>query len=133
MTFDDGTMKYLETQSLDILLFDDNAPMTGIERGGQSSGAGQDIEDMIGVCKIPLKDLSKGYGINGDFDILGQHGEPRGTATVKITVVDTSASTLENMERAQRDVEGLQKMSYTPQWESDIIKRIARKLGRLSI
>ena len=38
MVFDDGTLKYLETQSLDVILFDDNAPMTGIERGGQASG-----------------------------------------------------------------------------------------------
>jgi len=38
MVFDDGTMKYLETQSLDVILFDDAAPMTGIERGGQASG-----------------------------------------------------------------------------------------------
>lgn len=34
MTFDDETMKYLESQPLTIVVFDDNAPMTGIERGG---------------------------------------------------------------------------------------------------
>lgn len=55
MDFDDGAMKYLESQKLDIVLFDDNAPMTGIERGGQSSGAmGDEVDDLIGTCAIPL-------------------------------------------------------------------------------
>ena len=34
MQFDDGSLRYLETQTLDIVFFDDNAPLTGIERGG---------------------------------------------------------------------------------------------------
>ena len=97
MNFDDGTMKYLESQPLTIVVFDDNAPMTGIERGGQSSGAGgDDVDDLIGTCRISLADLAKGIGINGDFDIRGLHNESRGKMTVKITVVDPAASTAGN-------------------------------------
>ena len=33
MRFDDGTMKYLEEQYLEIMFIDDNAPAPGIEAG----------------------------------------------------------------------------------------------------
>ena len=101
MDFDDGAMKYLESQKLNIVLFDDNAPMTGIERGGQSSGAmGDEVDDLIGTCAIPLADLAKGISINGDFDVRGLQNESRGKMTVKISVVNPAASTTASRAKA---------------------------------
>ena len=134
MQFDDGTMKYLETQTLDIVLFDDNAPVTGIERGGQSTGlSGQEVDDMIGICKLPLVDLAKGVGINGDFAVKGLQGEPRGKVTVKISVVDPGASSATKQSQAQADIQATQKQAFNSGWEKDVVMRVARKLGRLSI
>jgi hypothetical protein len=43
---------------------------------------------MIGKCQIKLKDLASGKTIDGDFPIIGQRGEERGKASVKITIVE---------------------------------------------
>ena len=134
MDFDDGAMKYLESQKLNIVLFDDNAPMTGIERGGQSSGAmGDEVDDLIGTCAIPLADLAKGIAINGDFDVRGLENESRGKMTVKISVVNPTNSTAAGRAKASKDVKRTQSLSYTTAWEMDIVRRIATKLGRLSV
>ena len=53
--------------------------------------------------------------------------------TVKITIVDPSASTAANRAQAQKDIQNAQKQSYTASWERDIVRRIAAKLGRLAI
>lgn len=53
--------------------------------------------------------------------------------TVKITIVDPSASTASNRAQAQKDIQNAQKQSYTASWEKDIVRRIAAKLGRLAI
>ena len=34
MDFDEGALKYFQTQTLDIILFDNDAPLTGIEAAG---------------------------------------------------------------------------------------------------
>lgn len=80
VTFNDGLMNYLETSSLEIYLVDDDAPVSGIERGGQSNQAPQtQCEDLIGVARVPLQALAKGSGsINGKFDVKGQQGEKNG-------------------------------------------------------
>lgn len=48
VTFDARAVEYLESQYLEVILFDDNAPIVG---QGNSNGQG---EDMIGICKVPL-------------------------------------------------------------------------------
>jgi len=88
---------------------------------------------MIGICKVPLADLAKGIGISGDFEVRGRLGELRGKVTVKISVTDTSASAGPGAAKAQRDDLEAEKGSYGGNWEKDIIARIARKLGRLSM
>ena len=72
------------------MFFDDNAPLTGIERGGQSSAAGGEVDDMIGIAKVPLSDLAKGSSINSDIAIKSLKGDNRGKVTIKITVTDTT-------------------------------------------
>lgn len=104
MEFDDGAMKYLESQALNIVIFDDNAPMTGIEKGGQAAGPGTEVDDLIGTARVPLADLAKGIGINEDFDVRGLHNEKRGKMTVKISITDPSKSTKAKTAEARKDI-----------------------------
>ena len=133
MLFDDGAMTYLETQPLEIYFIDDNAPFNGLERGGQSAGDAGKLNDMIGKCSIPLKDLTKGIGINGDFDIKGQSGDRVGKVTIRISIVDPAATTAKRAAEAAKDIKAQEKAAFNDGWEQDIIMRIARKLARLSI
>jgi hypothetical protein len=85
MTLDDETINYLNTQDLQIVFIDDEAPITGIARGGQAAGDG--VDDLIGIARVSLADITKGVGIDGEFDIRGPDGDSRGKAQIKITVV----------------------------------------------
>lgn len=58
VTFDSRAINYFESESLEIILFDDNAPIAG---QGADSVAG---DDMIGICKVPLKSLIAGCSIH---------------------------------------------------------------------
>ena len=69
LDFDAGAQRYFETQSLDIILFDNDAPLTGIEAAGAVGN--ENIDDMIGIARVKLHDLAKGQGIAGDFDVVG--------------------------------------------------------------
>lgn len=84
VTYDRGAQKFFQEEKLEIMFVDDNAPLTGLERGGQSRmvAAEDDNSDMIGQCSIPLKELESGNLIHGDFTIVGQRGEDRGRVTV---------------------------------------------------
>lgn len=109
-----------------MVFIDDEAPLTGIARGGQGDGDG--VDDLIGIAKVPLADITKGVGVDGEFDIRAYDGEVRGKAHIKITVVAAAPEG-----KTQKDMQDSQKMAYTAQWETDIIYRIAQKLGRLSL
>ena len=58
VTFDSRAIEYFETENLEVILFDDNAPIAG-----QGSNMAQG-DDMIGICKIPLKSLVAGCSIH---------------------------------------------------------------------
>ena len=60
--------------------------------------------DLIGTCRIPLSDLAKGIGINGDFDVRGLSNESRGKMTVKISTVNPSASTAAKRAQTQKEI-----------------------------
>lgn len=129
MTFDEGAMSYLETQTLEIIILDDNYPVTGIENGGQ----GEQDDDMIGICKIPLADMAQGLGIAGEFTIIGTLGEPRGLINLKLTVVNTSGGADKGDSNKLQDARDANIGSYNAKWEQDLIMKIAKKLGGLSI
>lgn len=82
MILDEAVRRYLESQTLDIAFFDDNAPVSGVPGGAQSGAAGQEVDDLIGISKVPLADLAEGIGINGDFTIKDLNGLQAGTARV---------------------------------------------------
>jgi hypothetical protein len=102
-----------------VVFIDDEAPLTGISRGGQGDGDG--VDDLIGIARVPLADIAKGVGIDGEFDIRGPDGDSRGKVVIKITVI-TAQTESQNI---QKDLVETQKMAYTSQWEKDIIYRIA--------
>ena len=128
LTLDDDTINYLNTTDLQIVFIDDEAPMSGIARGGQAAGDG--VDDLIGIARIPLGDIPKGVGIDGEFEIRGPDGDSRGKAQIKITIVSAQVDQSQNL---SKDMQETQKMAYTAQWEKDIIQRIAQKLSKLSI
>jgi len=80
-------------------LFDNDAPLTGIEAAGQSGA--ENIDDMIGIARIKLADLAKGQGIAGDFDVVGlENKDYRGKITLKMAIVDAQAGSAESQLQA---------------------------------
>ena len=83
VTFDSRAVEYFESENLEIILFDDNAPIAG---QGSANGQG---DDMIGICKVPLKSLVAGCSIHekcpirlpGSVDVVGQ-------LEIKLSVMD---------------------------------------------
>jgi len=129
--FDEAMLRYLETQTLDVAFFDDNAPVSGMPSGAQSlSPAGQEVDDLIGICKVPLADLANGIGINKDFKVCDLNGAEVGKVTVQITVVDVSTNKEFNRLKTHKEITEFQKESYNDKWEEGIIRKIAAKLSK---
>ena len=61
---------------------------------------GDEVDDLIGTCGIPLADLAKGIGINGDFDVRGLQNESRGKMTVEISIGNAAANTAASQAKA---------------------------------
>lgn len=79
---------YLQREPLEIILFDDHAPVTGVERGGHADRESDQIDDMIGSVKIGLEALIKGSGIVDMFAIRNAKGETVGDLEAKISIID---------------------------------------------
>ena len=117
-------IQYLQKESLEVILFDDNAPITGIERGAQAPG--EQADDMIGTCLIPLVDLIKGASLHDRFPIRKmapgggrQASESVGQLEVKISILDL------DMGQGQTSIgstfhkvtQAAQSLHYNKQWE----------------
>ena len=63
---DAKTIQFFERESLEVILFDDNAPIAGVSLD-QNQAAEND--DMIGMCKIPLASLASGCSMHDRFPI----------------------------------------------------------------
>ena len=89
VNYDAKLIHYLQKEPLEIILFDDSAPITGLSRGAQAPG--EQSDDMIGSAQIPLSDLIKGANVHDRFPIrkLGAlAGASIGTIEIKISVLD---------------------------------------------
>lgn len=86
VVFDAKMVHYLQKENLEVILFDDNAPITGVSRGAQAPG--EQADDMIGTALIPLADLLKGASIHDKYPIRKLGGVSVGTMEVKISVID---------------------------------------------
>ena len=52
--YDSKAIKYMEKSALEIILFDDAAPISGVPLNQADEAVAAENEDMIGVCRIPL-------------------------------------------------------------------------------
>jgi hypothetical protein len=57
--FDAKAQSYFEREQLEVMFFDDNAPIGGINDGALEHGEarGDNNNDMIGVARVPLGSL----------------------------------------------------------------------------
>ena len=135
--FDAKILNYLQRESLEIILFDDNAPITGVERGAQASG--EQADDMIGTALIPLADLIKGASIHDRFPIRKslpggkKSTESVGLLEAKISIIDldVGANLSQMTGTMQKGQQQQALLHYNKQWEADLIYRIAKRLAKL--
>jgi hypothetical protein len=125
VTHDHKLDEYLQSEALEIILFDDNAPVAGVAKGGQNVGDNEQNEDMIGTVKVPLDCLIKGVAIMDDFPIRGTKGEPVGKLKVNIQINDIDGRTPFSQNQGS--------MAYNQEWEADLVYRIAAKLARFGL
>ena len=92
---DAKAIQYFERECLDIILFDDNAPIAGVSLD-QNQGAESD--DMIGMCKVPLATLATGCSIHERMPIkaVGTNSEV-GTLEVRIDIMNLENVGQENL------------------------------------
>lgn len=63
---DTKAMTYFQSQTLDVIVLDDLAPIAGNKLYQNEN---ETDEDMIGVCKIPLECLATGISMQDKFPI----------------------------------------------------------------
>lgn len=64
---DSKAIGYFEKETLDVILFDDNAPIAGVALDQNENATEND--DMIGMCKIPLSSLVTGCSVHERYPI----------------------------------------------------------------
>ena len=85
VSFDAKTIEYFEREYLEIIIFDDNAPVAGLSSQNADQG-----DDIIGICKVPLKSLIQGLNTYEHYKVKqGQHDV--GELEVKLTCLDFSS------------------------------------------
>lgn len=135
MIYDAKLVNYLQREALEIILFDDNAPITGIERGAQS--AQEQADDMIGTAVIPLGDLMRGASIHDRFPVRknpqAPASESAGTIEVKISIIDLDFMGTQPIGGGglAKTAAAVSQLHYSLEWQRDLIYRIAKKLARL--
>lgn len=97
--------RYLDTETLEILVFDDNAP---IREGGQ---------DIIGTAKVPLNSLLLDTAIEGTYILYNFRGLEAGKITIGIAWKDSKADQLGYGS------------PLTEVWEREVYDRIAKALS----
>lgn len=125
VTFDARSTAYFEKESLEIILFDDNAPITTKEANG-STGANDDI---IGIARIPLKSIATGASVHDKFPVVAAKSNlPVGSIEVKLSVMDLDAIANDSLRTSQTT-----KLHFNQEWERDMVMKIANKLATLPV
>ena len=92
---DARAIDYFEKQKLEIILFDDCAPIPGTGEENDHAGGG---DDMIGSAKVPLSSIVAGCSIHEFFPVLAPGSNTNvGTIEVKIAVMDLESVRQESM------------------------------------
>lgn len=63
---DAKAIQYFQKETLDVILFDDNAPIAGV---GLDQNQNNQNDDMIGMAKIPLSNLATGCSMHDRYPI----------------------------------------------------------------
>ena len=83
---DSKAIGYFETEPLQVILFDDSAPIAGVGLDDAQSAA---QDDMIGICKIPIDNLASGCSMHDRFPILNAVSNKNcGDLEVRIDIMD---------------------------------------------
>ena len=128
--FDAKALNYFEKEHLEIIVFDDNAPIAGTGVGEDPNQHAGEGDDMIGSAKVPLNSLVSGCSIHEKYQVRapGSHTLV-GDIEVKIAVMDLEQVNTESMFNVTK---AAQELHYNKEWEQDVVMRIARKLATLN-
>jgi hypothetical protein len=123
--FDSKATSYFEKECLEVILFDDNAPIAGASPDNVGAA-----DDMIGVCKVPLKSLVAGCSTHDRYPIkIAGSTEVVGDLEVKISVTDlggVAGTTIAGDTMARTATN----MQYSKEWEDEVVGIIASKLAK---
>ena len=97
--------KYMDMDTLEILVFDDNAP---IREGGQ---------DVIGTAKVPLNALLMDTAIEGTYLLYNMRGQETGRITLRVAWKDSKVDELGYG------------TPLTEMWEREAYERIGKALS----
>lgn len=125
MLVDAKAINYFERESLEIILFDDNAPIAGVSLDQNQPG---ENDDMIGMCKIPLASLATGCSVHERLPIKAVETQTEvGTLEVRLDIMNLENAGSENLFSKMA-----QDLVYSKQFEQEVIMQIARKLAPLN-
>ena len=118
---------YFEQQNLEVILFDDNAPISGVSLENNQNAASEN-DDMIGMCKIPLTSLVTGCSVHERYPIRQVNTNTEvGQLEVRIDIMSLESAQNENLfAKSAND------LIYSKEYEQEIIMQIARKLAPLN-
>ena len=86
MLFDSKAIDYFKKQKLEIILFDDNAPIAGVSEENKHAGDG---DDMIGRAMVPMESLVAGCSTHEHYPVLSPGSNTKiGAIEIKIAVMD---------------------------------------------
>jgi len=116
----DGSLQtYLDKESLEFLVFDDNAPFDdrasrASVRASMASGVGDRFMDYVGSCQLPLSNLLISEPIQGYFPLYNKKGESAGSLQIRVYWEDSTSS--------------FGGTPLTKVWEQEICRKIAGNL-----
>ena len=132
VTFDSKARSYFDNNKLEIIVFDDNAPILGVPLNQSNEAVLAENDDMIGRCEVPLTQLAEGCQYHDRLPIRSvsvkdANGQPAevGVLEVKIDVLPF------NSDGQPLGLDDVYDQVYSKQHEKDIIDQIARKLAPL--
>ena len=114
---------YLEMQTLELLVFDDNAPLDeAAARDNRPSIVGPG-NDLLGTAKLPLKELIRGNIIDETTTLYDPKGIASGIIKLKITTFEAQEE-----RPSRRETKGGTGMKLSTQYEEEILKKLCFSL-----
>lgn len=108
-------VNYLDSNTLDIIILDDSAPLN---QQDDTESKLEDDKDIIGTAKVNLKLLALSKEVSGPVPILNSKGQHSGNLKIRITVTDP-------VRKYAGARGGGSSFVVTTLWERDTIKTIS--------